>query len=57
MYKMTADDIQNVNPEIAIIPVGSLEQHGPHLPVMTDWAVASELGKRIAEKIRKHLVR
>lgn len=56
MYKMTADDIQNVNPEIAIIPVGSLEQHGPHLPVMTDWAVASELGKRIAEKMNAFLI-
>ena len=48
---MTADEITEKNPEIAIIPVGSLEQHGPHLPVMTDWAIAMELGRRVGEKL------
>lgn len=56
MYRKTADEIMELNPEIAIIPVGSLEQHGPHLPVMTDWAIASELGKRVAEKMGAFLV-
>ena len=37
------------DPELAILPVGSIEQHGPHLPVMTDWAIATELGRRVAE--------
>ena len=50
MYTKTADEIMALDPELAIIPVGSLEQHGPHLPVMTDWAIAAELGKRVAEK-------
>ena len=49
MYWKTADEIMAADPELAIIPVGSLEQHGPHLPVMTDWAIAMELGKRVAE--------
>lgn len=49
MYWKTADEIMERNPELAIIPVGSLEQHGPHLPVMTDWAIAMELGRRVAE--------
>ena len=35
MYTKTADEIAAQNPDLAIIPVGSLEQHGPHLPVMT----------------------
>jgi len=56
MYEMTADEIQARDPEIAVIPVGSLEQHGPHLPVMTDWAIAGELGKRVAEKLDAFLV-
>ena len=51
MYWKTADEIMEKNWDLAIIPVGSLEQHGPHLPVMTDWAIASELGKRVAEKM------
>ena len=45
-----------IDPELAIIPVGSLEQHGPHLPVMTDWAIAAELGRRVAEKMNAFLV-
>ena len=49
MYRKTADEIMALDPEIAIIPVGSIEQHGPHLPVMTDWAIATELGRRVAE--------
>ena len=27
---------------IVIVPVGATEQHGPHLPVMTDCRVASD---------------
>jgi len=56
MYRNTADEIMQKNPEIAIIPVGSLEQHGPHLPVMTDWAIAAALGQRVAEKMGAFLV-
>ena len=32
---------------LAILPVGSLEQHGPHLPVITDTASASAAAIRI----------
>ena len=48
-YRLTADDIQALDPDLAILPVGSLEQHGPHLPIMTDWAIAAELGSRVAK--------
>lgn len=48
-FKLTADELMEKDPELAIIPVGSLEQHGPHLPLMTDWAIATELGRRVAE--------
>ena len=30
--------------------VGSVEQHGPHLPVNTDTAIPYEIAKRVAEK-------
>ena len=56
MYRKTADEIMELDPELAIIPVGSLEQHGPHLPVMTDWAIATELGRRVAERMNAFLV-
>jgi creatinine amidohydrolase len=33
-----------------IIPVGSIEQHGPHLPVSTDSDIVTEVAKRVSEK-------
>lgn len=34
----------------AVIPVGSLEQHGPHLPVSTDSDIVTKVCERISEK-------
>ena len=34
----------------AIIPVGSLEQHGPHLPLSTDSDIVTEVAKRVSKK-------
>lgn len=34
----------------AIIPVGSLEQHGPHLPVSTDALIAEHVARLVAKK-------
>jgi creatinine amidohydrolase len=56
MFKMTADEICALDPDTAVIPVGSLEQHGPHLPIMTDWAIATELGRRVAERMNAFLL-
>lgn len=36
--------------QIAIIPVGSIEQHGPHLPISTDSDIVTEVAKKISEK-------
>ncbi len=36
--------------QAAIIPIGSIEQHGPHLPISTDSDIVTEVSKRIAEK-------
>ncbi len=37
--------------KMAIIPTGSTEQHGPHLPLGTDFLIAEYLAERVAEKI------
>lgn len=37
--------------EIVLIPVGSVEQHGPHLPLFTDSLITYEVTKLAAEKI------
>jgi creatinine amidohydrolase len=33
---------------ILCLPIGAIEQHGPHLPLNTDAVIAEELGRRIA---------
>jgi creatinine amidohydrolase len=35
---------------IALIPVGSIEQHGPHLPVSTDSDIVSYIAKEVSDK-------
>ncbi len=37
--------------QIAIIPVGSIEQHGPHLPISTDSDIVTEISLRFSEKV------
>lgn len=56
MYTKTADELMASGTDLAIIPVGSLEQHGAHLPIMTDWAIAMELSRRVAEKMGAFLL-
>ncbi|TLX95592.1 MAG: creatininase family protein [Thaumarchaeota archaeon] len=36
---------------VALIPVGSIEQHGPHLPVSTDSDIVSYIAKKISDKM------
>ncbi len=36
--------------QIAVIPIGSIEQHGPHLPISTDSDIVTEIAKQLSEK-------
>jgi len=36
--------------QTVIIPVGSLEQHGAHLPITTDSDIVTEIASRLAKK-------
>ena len=36
--------------QVAVIPIGSIEQHGPHLPISTDSDIVTEVAKKISEK-------
>lgn len=47
--ELTRDDLRRVAPDAtAIVPLGSTEQHGPHLPVCVDTAVVEHLVDRSA---------
>jgi creatinine amidohydrolase len=39
---------------VAILPVGSTEAHGPHLPLSTDTVIATEMARRGAAKLKEH---
>ncbi len=45
----TSPDVRLRSAPVAVLPVGSLEQHGAHLPLTTDTVVATTVAARIAE--------
>jgi creatinine amidohydrolase len=51
---MTPQEIVEAVKEIdtVIIPFGTVEQHGPHLPMGTDVLIPITVAKRVAEKTR-----
>ncbi len=55
MDLITAADTAEVSAldcRFAVLPVGSFEQHGPHLPLITDTVVACALAKMLADSYR-----
>jgi len=49
LSELTWTEIAGIAPaSLLAVPVGSTEQHGPHLPLGTDTAIASELCVRLA---------
>ena len=38
---------------VGILPVGSVEAHGPHLPLNTDLIIAQEMGRRAASALSR----
>jgi len=50
--RLKAHELRKLAAEDAavILPIASIEQHGPHLPVMTDTRLGEEIARRTAEK-------
>jgi creatinine amidohydrolase len=46
--RRTAPEVDTGNPAHAVLPVGSFEQHGPYLPLITDTVVASLIAGELA---------
>jgi creatinine amidohydrolase len=38
---------------IILLPLGAVEEHGPHLPLLVDWLGAEELARRIAPHLQR----
>ena len=41
----------NLKDRTLVMPLGSFEQHGPHLPLSTDTIIATELARRVAHEV------
>ena len=50
LYHLSNYEIKRGNKKI-IIPIGSTEQHGPHLPVSTDTIIAEYFANQLTKKI------
>jgi creatinine amidohydrolase len=52
--EMTPQEIVAALKEVdtVIVPLGTVEQHGPHLPVGTDTLIPITVAKHVAEKTR-----
>jgi creatinine amidohydrolase len=38
---------------VVLLPLGAIEEHGPHLPLLVDWLGAEELARRLAAPLRR----
>lgn len=38
---------------VVVLPLGAIEQHGPHLPLLVDWLGADELARRLAPHLAR----
>jgi len=55
-YEELADVIGDA-PAVAIVPVGSVEPHGPHLPLHTDTTISETCALRAAEALESRDIR
>src|SRR6185295_16606583 len=52
----TSAAIAAARPSIAVLPIGSIEQHSRHLPLGTDWIAATALAHRVASELDAYLL-
>jgi creatinine amidohydrolase len=54
IYDLSDGDFRDrlARTQAAIVPVGSLEQHGQHLPVSTDCLIAEHISKEASRKLQ-----
>jgi creatinine amidohydrolase/Fe(II)-dependent formamide hydrolase-like protein len=54
LHTMTSPDVEAAlvgGRRSALIAVGAIEQHGPHLPLATDTLIATETARRVAQRM------
>jgi creatinine amidohydrolase len=56
LAQLSWPEIEFAQSRVCVVPLGSLEQHGPHLPMWTDTAIASEIASRIERRLPDDVV-
>ncbi|HWB84680.1 MAG TPA: creatininase family protein [Bryobacteraceae bacterium] len=56
LAQLSWPEIESVVSRVCVVPLGSLEQHGPHLPLWTDTAIVSEIARRLELQIPEQVV-
>ena len=56
LSSMTSPEVSAAGASVLLVPVGSLEQHGPHLPLDTDARIAVALAGTVADQRTDALV-
>ena len=51
-YQNTTFEIKDAKPSIALLPVGSTEQCGDHLPIGTTTIILDSLARRVGERLK-----
>jgi len=57
LRRLTTGELRDLlahGPSAALVPVGSVEPHGPHLPLGTDTTLGEESARRAAIVLRAH---
>lgn len=57
LEEMTVDEIRAFQPEVVVLPLGSTEPHGPHLPLGTDTYQVTALGRLAVEQANQRHAR
>ncbi len=55
-YFNTVNEIASSGTDTVIIPVGSIEQHGSHLPVGTDYFIIDALSRAVGERLSAYVL-
>lgn len=58
MYDSTAtyQDLETSDMDTAVLPVGAIEQHGPHLPLSVDWFQGEAIARLVAGRLGAYLL-
>jgi creatinine amidohydrolase len=52
----TWEQIAEAQPEIALVSIATIEQHGRHLPVGTDWLIAVSMAEELGRELNAYVL-